>query len=123
MKIIDLPNLPTPKGHYSYCIEHSGILYISGQLPFIPQTRELPDGIEAQTLQVLNNVENILVQAGSTIDKVLQVRIYIPDMIHWDKVNEVYAQFFGNHKPVRCVVPSRDLHYGALIEVEVTAYI
>jgi reactive intermediate/imine deaminase len=123
MKIIEIPNIPQPKGHYSHCVEHNGTLYVSGQLPFVPQTRELPEGIEAQTLQVLKNVENILVQAGSAIDKVLQVRIYIPDMIHWDKVNEVYAKFFGNHKPARCVVPSRDLHYGVLIEVEVTAYL
>jgi len=123
MKIIEIPNIPAPKGHYSHCVEHNGILYLSGQLPFIPQTRELPDGIEAQTLQVLKNVESILKDAGSNKNKILQVRIYIPDIDNWDKVNEVYAQFFGNHKPARCIVPSRDLHYGVMIEVEITAYL
>jgi reactive intermediate/imine deaminase len=121
MKIISSPNIPKSNGHYSQCIEHNGVLYLSGQLPFEPETRVMPDGIESQTKQVLANVEKILTEAGSSKEKVIQVRIYISDISNWEKVNETYALFFGQHKPVRCVIPTCELHFGALIEVEVTA--
>ena len=115
--------MPKSNGHYSQCIEHNGILYLAGQLPRIPETRAIPEGIDAQTHQVLSNIEKILAEAGSGKDKVLQVRIYVSDIKYWDIVNGIYANFFGQHKPVRAVIPTRDLHHGALIEVEVTAYI
>lgn len=123
MQIISTPNMPKSNGHYSHCIEHNGILYLSGQLPIEPDTRKMPEGIVKQTEQVLKNVERILTEAGSGKDKVLQVRVYIPNIDDWNTVNEVYAEFFGNHKPARCVIPTRNLHYGALIEVEVTAFV
>ena len=123
MQIISTPNMPKSNGHYSHCIEHNGILYLSGQLPIEPDTRKMPEGIVKQTEQVLKNVERILTEAGSGKDKVLQVRVYIPNIDDWNTVNEVYAEFFGNHKPARCVIPTRNLHYGELIEVEVTAFV
>ncbi|MEL6250701.1 MAG: RidA family protein [Bacteroidota bacterium] len=123
MKIIQNEAMPKSNGHYSQCIEHKGILYLSGQLPFNPEDRSLPEGIEAQTLQVLNNVQTILEAAGSKINQVLRVRLYIPDVKLWDQVNQVYSDFFGEHKPARVVIPSRELHFGCLIEVETTAYI
>ena len=115
--------MPKSNGHYSQCIEHNGVLYLSGQLPFNPETKSMSEGIVKQTEQVLRNVERILTEAGSAKDKVLQVRIYIPNVEDWGTVNSVYAEFFGNHKPARCVIPSRELHYGAKIEVEVTAFL
>lgn len=123
MKIIQTENMPKSNGHYSHCIEHNGTLYIAGQLPFDPKTKEMAAGIEAQTHQVLSNLKLILTEAGSSLEQVLQVRIYIPDVELWGTVNEIYATYFVNHKPVRCVVPSRDLHYGALIELEATAFV
>ncbi|MCF8372090.1 MAG: RidA family protein [Bacteroidales bacterium] len=121
MKIIKSNQMPEANGHYSTCIEHNGILYISGQLPFEPTTRTLPVGIKMQTDQVLKNIESILSAAGSNKNKVIQVRLYLSDINNWDTVNQIYSLFFGDHKPVRCVVPVTTLHFGALIEVEVTA--
>lgn len=123
MKIIQTENMPKSNGHYSHCVEHNGILYIAGQLPFDPKTREMADGIVAQAHQVLSNLKLILNEAGSSVNQVMQVRIYIPDVELWGAVNEVYAKYFVDHKPARCVVPSRDLHYGALIELEATAFV
>ncbi|MGB4973484.1 MAG: RidA family protein [Cyclobacteriaceae bacterium] len=123
MQIVISKNIPQPKGHYSPCITHNGIVYVSGQLPFHPKTREIPEGIEKQTWQVLQNLELILNEAGSSTAKVLQMRIYIPKMEMWDLVNKIYAEFFGAHKPVRCIVPTRELHYGCLIEIEATAFV
>ena len=123
MKIITSPDMPTPAGHYSMCIEHNGLLYLAGQLPKHPETKEMPEGIKAQTQQALENVLKIVEEAGSSLDHIIQMRIYIPDISLWDDVNEVYGKFFGDHKPVRAVIPCRELHYGALLEIEAIAAI
>lgn len=120
MKIIQHPDIPTPKGHYSPIIEHQGTLYVSGQLPTLPDG-SMPDGLEAQLLLALEKVEQLLFCVGSDRNHVIQARIYIPDVADWPEVNRIYAGFFGAHKPARCVVPSRELHHGALVEVEVVA--
>ncbi len=123
MKIIETLNMPKSNGHYSQCIKHNDILYLSGQLPIDPTTKTIPESIEEQTDMALKNVELILIEAGSSINKILQMRIYISDIILWDKVNERYSAFFIDHKPVRSVIPTRDLHFGCLIEIEATAVI
>ncbi len=121
MEILTSPKMPVSNGHYSQCIEHNGILYLSGQLPVDQVTKTIPATIEAQTDLALKNVETILTEAGSSKSKVLQVRIYIPCVELWNKVNDRYSLFFGKHKPARCIVPTRELHFGCLIEIEVTA--
>jgi 2-iminobutanoate/2-iminopropanoate deaminase len=123
MNIITSTKIPPANGHYSQCIEHNGTLYISGQLPVDPATKQIPDGIEAQTQLTLEKIDLILNEAGSSKEKVIQMRIYISDIALWDKVNKVYAQFFGAHKPVRCVVPVSELHYSCLIEAECMAHV
>jgi len=121
MKIIDTPKMPKSNGHYSQCIEHNGILYLSGQLPINIETKSIPVSIEEQTKLVFKNAETILKEAGSNKNKILQVRIYVSNIDLWNKVDKEYSNFFQTHKPVRCIVPTRELHYGSLIEVEITA--
>ncbi len=123
MRIIETPNMPACNGHYSRCIERNGLLYLSGQLPIDMSTNTIPETIEEQTRLALKNVETILKEAGSHKNNVLQVRVYISNIDLWDKVNAIYSDFFANHKPVRSIIPSRELHYGSLIEIEVTAII
>ena len=121
MKIISTPKMPKSNGHYSQCIEHNGILYLSGQLPIDQVTKTIPTTVEDQADLALKNVELILKEAGSSKNNVIQVRIYISNINLWDKVNERYSIFFEDHKPVRCIIPTRELHFGCLIEIEVTA--
>jgi 2-iminobutanoate/2-iminopropanoate deaminase len=122
MKPISTKSAPNPAGHYSQAIVHNGLVFVSGQLPIDPETGErILGSIEEQTEQVLRNVQAILEAAGSGIDQVLKVTIYIPDMNLWAKVNAVYADFFKDHRPARAVVPTRELHYGFKIEMEVIA--
>jgi len=121
MKIINTPKMPKSNGHYSQCIEHNGILYLSGQLPIDQVTKTIPTTVEGQADLALKNVESILNEAGSSKNNVIQVRIYISNINLWDKVNERYSIFFEDHKPVRCIIPTRELHFGCLIEIEVTA--
>ncbi|MBU1012494.1 MAG: RidA family protein [Bacteroidetes bacterium] len=121
MKIRTSQRIPKSNGHYSQCIEHNGILYLSGQLPIDPITRNIPETIEEQADLVLKNIETILKEVGSSKNKVLQVRVYVPSIELWDKVNDRYSLFFESHKPARCIIPTRELHFGCLIEIEVTA--
>lgn len=121
MNIIQTVNMPQSNGHYSQCIQHNGLLYLSGQLPIDKKTKSIPKTIEEQTRLVLMKIETILQEAGTDRNNVLQIRVYISDIALWDKVDKEYAAFFQNHKPTRCIIPTRELHYGCLIEVEVTA--
>ena len=109
--------------HYSPAIEHNNIIYVSGQLPILKgQTGPLTDVIEDQTQIVLEKMETILKAANSDRNKVLRVTIYIPDVAYWGKVNAVYREFFGDHRPARTIVPVNDLHHNCLIELEAIAY-
>ena len=122
MKKISTPNAPKPAGHYSQAIENNGIVYVSGQLPINPKSKEKKVGsIEEQTEQVLSNLSEILEAANSSINQVLKVTIYISDISLWDQVNKTYARIFGAHRPARAVIPTRDLHFGFQIEIDAIA--
>ncbi len=122
MKEIFTIDAPPPAGHYSQAIEHMGLIYVSGQLPVIPGRKEKHAGsIEEQTEQVLANLEAILKSGGSDKNHVLKVTVYISDVALWDRVNSVYARFFGDHRPARAIVPTRELHFGFQIEVDAVA--
>lgn len=122
MKKITTPKAPAAGGHYSQAIVHNGLVYVSGQLPIEPQTGEkILDSIEAQTEQVMTNVKAILEAAGSGLSQVIKTTVYIADIQLWDRVNQVYARYFGEHRPARAVVPTGPLHHGFLIEMEAIA--
>jgi len=97
------------------------MLYLSGQLPVDPLTKEIPESIEEQTDQTLKNIEIILNEAGSSKFQVIAVRLYISDISLWEKVNERYQLFFESHKPARSIIPTRELHFGSHVEIEVIA--
>lgn len=110
------------KGHYNPGIISRGMLYVSGQLSINPDTHKVPaGGIEEHAKLALANLERVLKMSGVTRSDVVQCRVYIVDIAHWDKVNEVYADFFGDHKPARVVVPVGELHFGCLVEIEAIA--
>jgi len=113
---------PKPSGHYSQAIVHNGIVYVSGQLPIDPQTGDRHAGsIEEQTEQTLKNLSEILGAAGSDMHHVIKTCVYVSDIELWARVNTVYSRFFGEHRPARVVVPTKDLHLGFQIEIEAIA--
>lgn len=113
---------PAPAGHYSQAIRHNGLVFVSGQLPLDPVSKEVVEGgIEAQMSQVMANIRAILEASGSGLDNILKATIYIPDSSYWPEINRVYAECMGDHKPARAVIPCGDLHYGVLLEMEVIA--
>lgn len=122
MKMISTSDAPVPAGHYSQAVVHGGLVFVSGQLAVDAATgRKLAGTIEQQTKIALENVAAILRAAGSDIDHVLKTTVYISDIELWGRVNEVYAEFFGGHRPARAVVPTRELHHGLLVEIEAIA--
>lgn len=122
MRIVETPLAPSPGGHYSQAIIHQGTVYVAGQLPVDPAHRDAPPGDAAsQMRQAMENVRHILEAAGSGLDRVLQMTIYVSDISHWGEVNRVYAEVMADHRPARAVVPVRDLHYGYLVEVQAIA--
>ncbi len=122
MRFISTEDAPRPGGHYSQAVVHQGVVYVAGQLPIVPETGEKCLGtVEEQTERTLLNLEAVLKAAGSGRDRVLRVTVYVSDISLWGRVNEVYAGFFGGHRPARTVVPTRDLHYGFLVEIDAVA--
>ena len=124
MQVVLTDAAPLPAGHYSQGIVHNGVVYVAGQLPMAPGSSDRTVGSMAQqTEQTLRNVEAVLKAAGSGLDKVLQMTIYVSDISLWGDVNVAYARIMGEHKPARAVVPVKELHYGYQIEIQAIAAI
>ncbi len=122
MRLVETSNAPRPGGHYSQAVIHGDTVYVAGQLPIDPADRDAPPGdAAAQARLALENVRHILEAAGSGLDRVLQMTIYVSDITHWGEVNRVYSEMMGDHRPARAVVPVRDLHFGYLVEIQAIA--
>jgi 2-iminobutanoate/2-iminopropanoate deaminase len=118
MQIITSPHVPAPAGHYTHAVKSGNLIFISGQLP---TGLDENASLEEQVNLVLTRVAEIARAAGSDINKVVKTTVYVTSVEDWPAVNKIYAQFFGEHKPARAIVPVKELHYGYKIEVEAVA--
>lgn len=126
MDIISTPHATPPAGHYSQAVRANGFVFVSGQLGFPPPVQpgeppRLAQGVAAQTEAALRSLAAILQAAGTSMSAVVNVTVYIPDVGMWNEVNGVYERSFGDHRPARAIVPTRELHYGALVEISAVA--
>ncbi|MBL8327185.1 MAG: RidA family protein [Rubrivivax sp.] len=113
---------PPPAGHYSHAAAGAGLVFIAGQLPVTPEGRRLGgESFDVQARQVLANVQAALEAAGTTVSQLLHVRVYLTDIEQWGTFNTIYAEWAGEHRPARAVVPVPALHFGLMIEVEAVA--
>ena len=112
---------PAAIGPYSQAVNLNGTLYISGQIPVNPQTGSMPDGIEAQTRQSLQNIGAILEAAGLSFNDVVKTTVLLADMAQFAAMNAVYAEFFTQDKPARACFQVAALPKGALVEIDATA--
>lgn len=119
---INPTTLAAPGGHYSHASVANGLVFVSGQLPITPAGVKLVDApFEEQARQVLANVQAALEAAGSGIAQLVQVRVYVDSLDNWPAFNAVYAQWAGDARPSRAVVPTGPLHFGLKVEVEAVA--
>jgi len=121
IKIINSKKAPAAIGPYSQALVVGEFVFCSGQIGIDPKTSNLVQGIENQTKQILENLKNILEEAGSSLDKVIKTTIFLTNINDFQKVNEIYGQYFSFHKPARSTVCVASLPKGALIEIEAIA--
>lgn len=118
MNPVSTPAAPAAIGPYSQAIVHGGVVYCSGQIPLDPATMTLVGGSVAdQTRQVLHNLGAVLAAAGVGPEHVLQTTVYLVDMQDFAEMNDIYAGFFGQHKPARATVAVAGLPKGARVEI------
>ncbi|MGC7872660.1 RidA family protein [Desulfosporosinus sp. SYSU MS00001] len=114
---------PKAVGAYSQAIKAGGYLYTSGQIPIDPKTGVFVEGgVEAQTKQVMENLKQVIQEAGLDFDDVVKTTIFILDMGDFAAVNKVYEQYFKKTLPARSCVGVASLPKGALVEIELVAY-
>lgn len=121
-KNINTDKAPAPIGPYSQAVEANGLLFVSGQIPIIPETGEMEEGgIEAETLQVMKNLKAILEAAGGDMSKIVKTSIFVADMNDFVAVNGVYGQFFEIDPPARETVAVKTLPKNVNVEISCIA--
>ena len=121
-QVIHTDNAPKAIGPYSQAVKAGNMLFVSGQVPFVPETMEIVEGdVKAQTAQSLKNVQAILAEARLDFSHVVKSTVFIKDMNEFAQINEVYAEFFGENKPARACVEVARLPKDVKVEIEVIA--
>ena len=120
-KTIATAQAPAAIGPYSQAVELNGTLFVSGQIPVNPKDGTMPQGIEAQTRQSLDNLFAILDEAGMTSDDVVKTTVLLADISDFGAMNAVYAEYFNGDKPARACFQVAALPKGALVEIEAVA--
>ncbi|PAF53451.1 deaminase [Helicobacter sp. 13S00482-2] len=121
MKIVSSPNAPEAIGPYSQAIISGDIIYTSGQIALRPDGSFLDGDIVLQTRQVLENLKQVLESQNSSLKKIIKTTVFLSDMDNFKELNEVYGQYFGDHKPARTTVAVKTLPKNALVEIECIA--
>lgn len=124
-KAIQSPAVAAPRGFYSQAVQAGRMLFIAGQLPLDLAGHIVGETADAQARQALRNMHNVLLAANADWRHLVQVTIYVSDIEHWPAVNAVYQEMLADVPvpPARAVVPVKEMHYGALVEVQATAYL
>ena len=121
MKFISTKEAPQAIGPYSQAVVVNGFVYTSGQIGLLPNGELVADDIENQTHQVMKNLFYVLEAANAQFNDVIKTTIFLEDMRDFDKVNAIYAHYFGTHKPVRSTVAVRSLPKNVKIEIDCIA--
>ena len=121
MKFISTKKAPEAIGPYSQAVKANGFIYTSGQIALNEKGVMVADDVENQTHQVMKNLFYVLEAAGVHFNDVLKTTIFLADMNDFEKVNHIYAHYFGTHKPVRSTVAVKTLPKNALVEIDCIA--
>jgi len=113
---------PAAIGTYSQAVRAGDTVYVSGQIGFDPETMQLVEGIDAQIHRVFRNLAAIADAAGLGLDRALRMTVYLTDLGHFARVNEIMAQYVGKPYPSRAAVGVASLPRGALVEIDCILY-
>jgi 2-iminobutanoate/2-iminopropanoate deaminase len=122
MRFVSTKEAPEAIGPYSQGVIANGLVYTSGQIALMADGKMETRGIEYQTKQVMKNLYYVLKEAKTGFEHVIKTTIYLTDMNDFEKVNEIYAHYFGDHKPARSTVAVKTLPKNALVEIECIAF-
>ena len=118
------PGVPVPRGPYSPAVKAGGFVYVSGQVPIDTSNNQISRGdIQHETRLVLNNTKAILAGAGASLAQVIKCTVYLADGHDFKAMNEVYAEFFGEHKPARSTVVCQFVMPDIKVEIDCIAYV
>jgi 2-iminobutanoate/2-iminopropanoate deaminase len=124
LRYVATDGAPRAIGPYSQGVIANGFVYTAGQIALDPATMELaPGGVREQTERVLANLDAVLKAAGSSLGRVVKTTCYLADIGDFAAFNEVYAKWFGDHKPARSTVAARTLPKHALVEIDIVALV
>lgn len=121
--IIQTPDAPAAIGTYSQAVRVDHTVYLSGQIGLDPSTMQMVDGIEAQIHRVFQNLRAVANAAGGSLEDVVKVNLYLTDLSHFAKVNEIMASYFREPFPARAAVGVADLPRKALVEADGVMYL
>lgn len=114
-------NAPEAIGPYCHAVMVGKMIFTSGQLGINPETGKLADGVEAQTIQALNNLKNVLEEAGSGLDCLVKTTVFVKDLKDFPTVNKLYGMLIPKPHPARSCVEVACLPAGGLVEIEAMA--
>ena len=124
MRIIKTKNAPKAIGPYSQGINHNNFVYTSGQIPINPETGKLVQGnFKLEVEQVLNNVDAVLKEGGSSINHAIKLTVFVTDLSKFSELNQVFETFFDENPPVRSAVEVSALPMGVRVEIEAIGYV
>ena len=122
-KIINTSKAPAPIGPYSQAVQAGNMLFISGQIAIDPKTGELKTGdLKTETTQVLENLREVLAEAGYDFNHIVKTSIFLSDMALFQQVNEIYGSYFKDSFPARETVAVAGLPKNVNVEISVVAY-
>ncbi|MDF2607837.1 MAG: endoribonuclease [Bacillales bacterium] len=122
MKIVSTTNAPSAIGPYSQAVQVGDFLFCSGQIALDKNGSLVDGGIAQQTHQIFHNIEAILTEANLTLENVAKTTVFLSNMNNFVEVNEIYSNYFKDHKPARSCVEVSRLPKDVLIEIEIIAY-
>ncbi|TWU31218.1 RidA family protein [Novipirellula artificiosorum] len=120
-EVVNTTRAPGVIGPFNQGIVAGNMLFTSGQLPMHPETAEVPEGIEAQTVQVLENLKAILEEAGVSLESVVKTNVYLQSMDDFSAMNHIYGTYFKDQAPARACVEVSKMAKNALVEIDAIA--
>jgi 2-iminobutanoate/2-iminopropanoate deaminase len=120
-KVVLTDKAPNPVGPYSQGIITGNLVFTAGQGGVVPGTKAPVAGLEAQTRQVMENIKAIVEAAGSSMDKIVKMNVYLADINDFAAMNAIYATYFGAEPPARTTIQAAALPMGLLVEIEAIA--